>query len=86
MTYTIREAAALLKISQDSIYRRLAEFGAVRIGRTYRITDAGLERFIQANRVAAAVRTIRRHASVSRSERLRSARALRNAAIGAARS
>ena len=78
-TYTIRETAALLHVSEDTIRRRLAEFQAIRIGRTYRITVAGIEHFIRINRVAPpTVRQIRPR--LAGPERLRQARALREKA------
>ena len=48
---SIDEAADLLSISRDFIERRKSEFGAVRIGRVFRIPMAGIKQFLRDNAV-----------------------------------
>ncbi len=77
--HTVAQAATILGVGDDSIRRRLAEFGAVRVGRAYRISDAGIQAFVEAHRVKRVERPVPvRQGPLARTERLRQARERRD--------
>jgi len=63
---TIHEAVAYLRLSQSTVYTRMAEFDVVRLGGRVYLTRAGCDRYIATNTRKATIPPKRRRRKISR--------------------